>query len=223
MLAVLGPRRARRKRSRTSSSSATRTRSCSCWGKRASRPRSRRTRPRAISASTWWCRRTKRDGAGRPPDAQPPKTKADDTSAMFKEGGMIPTNEQQRAKREVGIRGDIVNALRAVPRVVDVQANVTIPEDSPLRDVNEAKPKAEGVGDRRVPGGRRRKSADLHRRRAALRASQLAGDQERRSLGEHVRAEQRSRRRAHGRRDGRDHGRRAHGRSPRRAVWSGRR
>lgn len=70
-----------------------------------------------------------------------PKTRADDTSAMFKEGGMIPTNEQQRAKREVGIRGDIINGLRAVPRVVDVQVTVTIPEDNPLRDVNEAKPR----------------------------------------------------------------------------------
>lgn len=70
-----------------------------------------------------------------------PMMRADDTSAMFKEGGMIPTNEQQRAKREVGIRGDIINSLRAVPRVVDVQATVTIPEDNPLRDVNEAKPK----------------------------------------------------------------------------------
>jgi type III secretion system YscJ/HrcJ family lipoprotein len=70
-----------------------------------------------------------------------PKMAADDTDAMFKEGGMIPTNEQQRAKREVGIRGDIINSLRAVPRVVDVQAVVTMPEDSPLRDPNEPKPK----------------------------------------------------------------------------------
>ncbi|MCK6546073.1 hypothetical protein L6R52_09405 [Myxococcota bacterium] len=70
-----------------------------------------------------------------------PKQRADDTSAMFKEGGMIPTSEQQRAKREVGIRGDIINSLRAVPRVVDVQATVTIPEDNPLRDPSEAKPK----------------------------------------------------------------------------------
>jgi type III secretion system YscJ/HrcJ family lipoprotein len=70
-----------------------------------------------------------------------PKNAADDTSAMFKEGGMIPTNEQQRAKREVGIRGDIINSLRAVPRVVDVQAVVTMPEDSPLRDPNDPKPK----------------------------------------------------------------------------------
>lgn len=70
-----------------------------------------------------------------------PETKRDGTSEMFKEGGMIPTAEQQRAKREVGVAGDIVNSLRKVPRVVDASALVSIPEDNPLRDVNEAKPK----------------------------------------------------------------------------------
>jgi type III secretion system YscJ/HrcJ family lipoprotein len=70
-----------------------------------------------------------------------PKTPAADSEAMFREGGMIPTPEQQRAKREVGIRGDIINSLRSVPRIVDVKAVVTLPEDNPLRDVNEAKPK----------------------------------------------------------------------------------
>jgi len=70
-----------------------------------------------------------------------PETKRDGTSEMFKEGGMIPTNTQERAKREVGVAGDIVNSLRKVPRVVDASALVSIPEDNPLRDVNEAKPK----------------------------------------------------------------------------------
>lgn len=70
-----------------------------------------------------------------------PKTMAADSEAMFRDGGMIPTPEQQRAKREVGIRGDIINSLRSVPRVVEVKAVVTLPEDNPLRDVNEAKPK----------------------------------------------------------------------------------
>ena len=60
---------------------------------------------------------------------------------MFKEGGMIPTNTQERAKREVGVSGDIANGLRRIDRVVEVSALVSIPEDNPLRDVNEAKPK----------------------------------------------------------------------------------
>jgi type III secretory pathway lipoprotein EscJ len=70
-----------------------------------------------------------------------PKPPADDTNAVFKEGGLIPTNEQLRAKREVGIRGDIINSLSSIPRVIDVKAEVSIPEDNPLRDVNEAKPR----------------------------------------------------------------------------------
>lgn len=70
-----------------------------------------------------------------------PETPEPDTAAMFQEGGLIPTTEQERAKRVVGVEGDIVNALRKVPRVVSVQAAVSIPEDNPLRDVNEARPR----------------------------------------------------------------------------------
>ncbi|MEO1336439.1 MAG: hypothetical protein AAFV29_12385, partial [Myxococcota bacterium] len=70
-----------------------------------------------------------------------PETPRPDTAEMFQNGGMIPTTEQQRAKRIVGIEGDIVNALRRVPRVIDVQAAVAIPESDPLRDVNEARPR----------------------------------------------------------------------------------
>lgn len=70
-----------------------------------------------------------------------PKTPRPDTAAMFSEGGMIPTTEQERAKRVVGIEGDIVNALRDLPQVVDVDAAVSIPEVDPLRDINEEAPK----------------------------------------------------------------------------------
>jgi len=70
-----------------------------------------------------------------------PETPKPDTAEIFREGGMIPTSEQERAKRVVGIEGDIVNGLRQLPRVVDVVAAVSIPQDDPLRDVNEEKPK----------------------------------------------------------------------------------
>ena len=70
-----------------------------------------------------------------------PKTARADTERMFSEGGMIPTTEQERAKRVVGVEGDIVNALRELPRVVSVQAAVSIPEIDPLRDINEEAPK----------------------------------------------------------------------------------
>jgi type III secretion system YscJ/HrcJ family lipoprotein len=70
-----------------------------------------------------------------------PKTPRPDTAAMFQESGMIPTTEQERAKRIVGVEGDIVNALRKVPRVVSVEAAVSIPPDDPLRDPTEERPK----------------------------------------------------------------------------------
>lgn len=70
-----------------------------------------------------------------------PKTDRPDTAAMFQESGMIPTTEQERAKRIVGVEGDIVNSLREVPRVVRVEAAVSIPPDDPLRDVTEERPK----------------------------------------------------------------------------------
>lgn len=70
-----------------------------------------------------------------------PETKRPDTAAMFQSGGLIPTSEQERAKRVVGVEGDIVNALRQIPQIVSVEAAVSIPTDNPLRDVNEARPK----------------------------------------------------------------------------------
>lgn len=70
-----------------------------------------------------------------------PKTDRVDTATMFQESSMIPTTEQERAKRVVGVEGDIVNALRKVPRVISVEAAVSIPVEDPLRDVTEERPK----------------------------------------------------------------------------------
>lgn len=70
-----------------------------------------------------------------------PKSARPNTATMFQESGMIPTSEQERAKRVVGVEGDIVNSLRELPRVVSVEAAVSIPEVDPLRDVNEERPK----------------------------------------------------------------------------------
>jgi type III secretion system YscJ/HrcJ family lipoprotein len=88
-----------------------------------------------------------------------PVTSAMGTAAIFQEGGIIPTNTQERAKREAGVEGDIENKLRGIPRVIYVAADVSIPEDNPLRDVNEAKPRPKAAvilgfqpdGDNRPP------------------------------------------------------------------------
>jgi type III secretory pathway lipoprotein EscJ len=54
---------------------------------------------------------------------------------------MIPTAEQERSKREVGIQGDLTNALRTIPGIIDAQVSVTLPADNPLRDINEEPPR----------------------------------------------------------------------------------
>lgn len=63
------------------------------------------------------------------------------TAESFSGGGMIPTAEQERAKRIVGVEGDIVNSLRQIPRVISVEAAVSIPEEDPLRDATEERPR----------------------------------------------------------------------------------
>ncbi len=73
-----------------------------------------------------------------------PKTEKPDSAALFSEGGMIPTSTQERVKQEVGAVGDIINALRDLPRIINVKATVSIPVDNPLRDVNEARPTPKG-------------------------------------------------------------------------------
>jgi type III secretory pathway lipoprotein EscJ len=50
-------------------------------------------------------------------------------------------NIQVPKEDEVRTYADIVNSLRRIPRVVEASALVSIPDDNPLRDVNEAKPK----------------------------------------------------------------------------------
>ncbi|MCB9655408.1 MAG: hypothetical protein H6729_14910 [Deltaproteobacteria bacterium] len=74
-----------------------------------------------------------------------PEERMADTKQIFEDGSMIPTNQQERAKREVGVQGDLINELRKVPRVVEVSAVVSIPEDDPLRDINEARPRPEAA------------------------------------------------------------------------------
>lgn len=64
-----------------------------------------------------------------------------DTAQLVENTGMIPTAEQERSKREVGITGDLANALRAIPGIVDAHVTVTLPPDNPLRDINEEPPR----------------------------------------------------------------------------------
>jgi type III secretion system YscJ/HrcJ family lipoprotein len=70
-----------------------------------------------------------------------PKEPKVDSAKLAEDTGLIPTVEQERSKREVGIMGDLTNAFRAIPNIVDAQVQVTLPQDNPLRDINEEPPR----------------------------------------------------------------------------------
>ncbi|MBX2811994.1 MAG: hypothetical protein KTR25_09290 [Myxococcales bacterium] len=63
------------------------------------------------------------------------------TAESFGAGGMIPTAEHERAKRIVGVEGDIVNAFRKIPRVISAEAAVSIPQIDPLRSDVDVRPR----------------------------------------------------------------------------------
>lgn len=70
-----------------------------------------------------------------------PETERAGTERLFSEGGMIPTRQQEMAKRIAGIENDVINSLRQLPRVIDVKVAVSIPESDPLRDPTEIRPR----------------------------------------------------------------------------------
>ena len=71
----------------------------------------------------------------------PQKPQPDSAKLIETSSSLIPTASLNRARREVGIRGDLVNQLMRWPQVVDVFANVSVPEKRPLQDLNEPQDK----------------------------------------------------------------------------------
>ncbi|MBN2359984.1 MAG: hypothetical protein JXR83_11070 [Deltaproteobacteria bacterium] len=73
-------------------------------------------------------------------DAELPKPKSLRLSDVFKESGMIPTASEEKAKMLMGIQGEIEQKLKLIPGVLDVHAQVVIPDKEAIRDVNAPKP-----------------------------------------------------------------------------------
>lgn len=61
-----------------------------------------------------------------------PEKKRAGLAASFGQGGLIPTAEHEKAKKIVGIEGDLVNTLREIPRVVNAEVAVSLPDMDPL-------------------------------------------------------------------------------------------
>jgi type III secretion system YscJ/HrcJ family lipoprotein len=54
-------------------------------------------------------------------------------SGVYKEVGMIPTPDEQRARFLLALKGEIVNALRRIPGVYDVGVVLNVPEEKEIR------------------------------------------------------------------------------------------
>ncbi|MFH1810891.1 MAG: hypothetical protein ABIJ09_19275 [Pseudomonadota bacterium] len=73
-------------------------------------------------------------------DYELPQPRSLRLSEVFAEGGMIPTQSEEKAKMLVGIQGEIEKKIKLIPGVLDVHAQIVIPDKEAVRDVNAARP-----------------------------------------------------------------------------------
>jgi type III secretory pathway lipoprotein EscJ len=73
-----------------------------------------------------------------------PETPRADTCKVYSGTSIIPSAEQERARRECALAGDIESKLKIIPRVTQVAAIASLAPPDPLRELNqpESKPKA---------------------------------------------------------------------------------
>lgn len=69
-----------------------------------------------------------------------PKPKSNRMADVFAEGGMIPTQSEEKAKMLVSIQGEVEQKLRLIPGVLDVHAQVVIPDKEAVRDIKKEPP-----------------------------------------------------------------------------------
>ncbi|MFC1610685.1 hypothetical protein ACFL6C_06995 [Myxococcota bacterium] len=60
--------------------------------------------------------------------------------AVFSEGGLIPTNAEENAKFLQALEGEIQRQLKLIDGILDVQAQVVVPEEDALRTTQENRP-----------------------------------------------------------------------------------
>ncbi|MDO8643611.1 MAG: hypothetical protein Q7S00_01410 [bacterium] len=68
-------------------------------------------------------------------------------SGVYKEKGLIPTPDEQKARFLLALKGEIVNSLRSIPGVVDADVVLNIPKDDEfsLMDEEQKRPTASVV------------------------------------------------------------------------------
>ena len=73
-------------------------------------------------------------------DAELPQPKSTRLQDVFAETGMIPTQSEEKAKMLIGIQGEIEKKVKLIPGVLDVHAQIVIPDRESVRDINQSKP-----------------------------------------------------------------------------------
>jgi len=82
-----------------------------------------------------------------------PREPATGSSDLVEAAGMITSEHDERMKQQVGLEGDIVNALREVPGVLEARAAVSMPAWDPLSGpARQAPPKASVLVIHRADG-----------------------------------------------------------------------
>lgn len=68
-----------------------------------------------------------------------PREKALGLSGVYKEKGLIPTPDEQKARFLLALKGEIINSLLKIPGVVDADVVLNVPHDSEFADLDPVK------------------------------------------------------------------------------------
>lgn len=70
-----------------------------------------------------------------------PRKKELGLSGVYKEKGLIPTPDEQKARFLLALKGEIINSLLKIPGVVDVDVVLNVPNESEFADLDPVKRK----------------------------------------------------------------------------------
>src|SRR5262249_52939018 len=62
-------------------------------------------------------------------------------SGVYREKGLIPTPDEQKARFLLALKGEIINSLQKIPGVVDVDVVLNVPNDNEFADLDPVKRK----------------------------------------------------------------------------------
>lgn len=69
-----------------------------------------------------------------------PRRQAKGYNEVFKESGLIPTSAEEKAKKLAALEGEIERQIKLIEGVLDVQVQIVLPEQNPLRTTQDQQP-----------------------------------------------------------------------------------